>query len=139
MASRDLFLVSKWFPLREEKRWDVGRWEQEYAQVRDGAQRVEGTLLDNSTPAETSASVCSRDGVQRWKKMDAADLFVRKLEEGGRGPLLPAQRVLQELYVLGGVLLQMALWKKRERERERINKYTFISPVSKQHITTQSC
>lgn len=58
-------------PLREEKRWDVRRWEEEYAQVRDGAQRVEGTLLDNRMNAETSASVGTwlRDGFQRREEM----------------------------------------------------------------------
>lgn len=57
LALRDLFCF-KMVPLREEKRWDVRRWEKEYAQVRDGEQRVEETLLDNSITAEASASVC---------------------------------------------------------------------------------
>lgn len=30
--------------------------------------------------------------------------------------LLPVQRVLQELHVLGGVLFQMAFWREGERE-----------------------
>ena len=58
LALRDLFCF-KMVPLGEEKRWDVRRWEEERAQVRDVWKKP---CWENSITVETSASVWTSRG-----------------------------------------------------------------------------
>lgn len=113
---------------RDQKRRDARRREEKYAQVRDGAQRGEETLVDNSRNAETSviAWLWGRVWEKGGKKWAAADLFGRKLEENVTCAACPP----------GASCTWWCSLSDGSLETDRENNYTFIRLVSKQHIAT---